>query len=260
MAGPGIDNAAGVAEASGNQREDTMADDILYETDGKIARITLNRPDCLVSTDMADEIARRLPEFETCHLIVLRSAGKDFVAGRHVPPFTGKPTAMDVRRVSTEPPLRVVGAVKRCRVPVLALVTGKAVGLGAALAASADVTFASEDASFILPEMNHGIPPCLAMSGLLHRVPVKQIAYLTYSTLPIDAQEAHRLGLITRVVPAAKLEEEAAAFIKRIDGHKQTAMVGVKDFLRSAPSMDLQAVSDLASNLLSVVVSSHDGH
>jgi enoyl-CoA hydratase len=237
-----------------------MSDPILYETIGKITRITLNRPDCLVSNDMADELARRLPEFETSHLIVLRSAGKDFVAGRDVPPFKGKPTAMDVKRVSTEPPLRVVGAVKRCRVPVLALVTGKAVGLGAALAASCDITFAAEDATFILPEMNHGIPPCLAMSGLLHRVPVKQIAWMTYSTLPIDAQEALRLGLVTKVFPAAQLEEQAASFTARIDGHKQTAMVGVKDFLRSAPSLDVQALSDFASNLLSTIVSSHEAH
>jgi enoyl-CoA hydratase len=234
-----------------------MSDHILYETTGKITRITLNRPDCLMSNDMADELAARLPAFEQSHLIVLRSAGKDFVSGRETPPFQGKPTAMDVKRVSTEPPLRVVGAVKRCRVPVLALVTGKSVGLGAALAASCDITFASDDATFILPEMNHGIPPCLAMSGLLHRVPVKQIAWMTYSTLPINAAEALRLGLVTQVMPGSELEPQAEAFIKRIDGHKQTAMVGVKDFLRSAPSLDLQALSDFASNLLSTVVSSH---
>lgn len=232
--------------------------DLVYDIDGGLVRVTLNRPDCLMSNDMANELAAKLAEFDHCHLIIIRSAGADFVAGRSVPPFHGKPTAMDVRRVSTEPPLRVVGAVKRCRVPVLALVTGRAVGLGAALAAACDITFATPDASFILPEMHHGIPPCLAMSGLMHRVPTKQIAWMTYSTEPVDAAEAHRLGLITRVVAPEKLEEEAARFAATMAKHKQTAVVGVKDFLRSAPSLDLQAMSDLASNLLSTVVSSHE--
>ncbi len=235
-----------------------MADPILYQIDGPITRITLNRPDCLVSNDMAIELANRLAEFDSAHLVVLRSAGKDFVAGRDTPPFSHKPTAMDVRRVSTEPPLRVVGAIKACRAPVLALVRGRCVGLGAALAAACDITFADETASFILPEMNHGIPPCLAMSGLLHRVPTKQIAYMTYSCEPIDAHEAHRLGLISKVFKTHKaLDEAGEKFIEKVSAHKQTAMVGVKDFLRSAPSLDATALAGFASNLLANIVSSH---
>jgi enoyl-CoA hydratase len=231
--------------------------DIIYDTDGSVVRITLNRPDCLMSNDMALELASRLPGFADKQLIVLRSAGADFVAGRKVPAFEGKPSAIDVRRVSTEPPLAVVGAVKACKVPVLALVTGKCVGLGAALAAAADVTFASTDATFVLPEMHHGIPPCLAMSGLMHRVPTKTIAYMVYSCEPIDAAEAHRLGLVSKVLPLADLEAAGEAFIKKVAGHKQTAMVATKAFLRAAPSLDAQAMADLAGNLLSVVVSSH---
>ena len=232
--------------------------DILYEADGAVVRITLNRPDCLMSNDMALELAARLPTYADRQLIVLRSAGADFVSGRSVPPFQGKPTAIDVRRVSTDPPLAVVGAVKACRVPVLALVTGKCVGLGAALASACDVTFASTDATFVLPEMHHGIPPCLAMSGLMHRVPTKTIGYMVYSCEPIDAAEAHRLGLVSKVFPAAELEAAGERFIATVSRHKQTAMVGVKTFLRSAPSLDAQAMTDLAANLLSVVVSSHE--
>ncbi len=236
-----------------------MADPILYQIDGPIVRITLNRPDCLMSNDMALELAAKLPEFADAHLIVLTSAGANFVAGRDVPPFTHKPTAIDVRRVSTEPPLAVVGAVKSCPAPVLALVRGKCVGLGAALASACDITFADETATFILPEMNHGIPPCLAMSGLLHRVPTKMIAYMTYSCEPIDAQEAHRLGLLTKVFAnEAELAAAGEKFIAKVSGHKQTAMVGVKEFLRSAPGMDAGAVKSLAGNLLSTIVSSHD--
>jgi enoyl-CoA hydratase len=231
--------------------------DILYETDGPVVHITLNRPDCLMSNDMALELAAKLPSFADKQLIVLKSSGADFVAGRKVPPFEGTPSAIDVRRVSTEPPLAVVGAVKACKAPVLALVRGKCVGLGAALAAACDVTFASEDASFVLPEMHHGIPPCLAMSGLMHRVPTKQIAYMVYSCEPIDAAEALRLGLVTKIMPAADLDPAAERFIATVSHHKQTAMVGVKDFLRSAPAMDAQAMTDFAANLLATVVSSH---
>jgi enoyl-CoA hydratase len=236
-----------------------MTELIQYQIEGPITRITINHPNCLMSNDMAIELAARLGEFDSAHLVVLRSAGPDFVAGRQVPPFSHKPSAIDVRRVSTEPPLRLVGAVKACRAPVLALVRGRCVGLGAALAAACDITFADETAKFILPEMDHGIPPCLAMSGLLHRVPTKQIAYMTYSCEAIDAHEAHRLGLITKVFETeTELHDAGERFIAKVAGHKQTAMVGVKDFLRSAPALDATALAGFASNLLANIVSSHE--
>jgi enoyl-CoA hydratase len=86
------------------------------------------------------------------------------------------------------------GAFRNAKVPIIAVVQGRAVGLGCALAALCDITIASDRARFQLPEMSHRIMPTIAMSALVDRVPRKAATYLVYSTQEIDAQKALTLG------------------------------------------------------------------
>ena len=164
-----------------------VSDFVRCEQAGGVTTITLNRPECgnLVSNQMGGEIAGMIAAAADSRLIVLRGAGDDFCLGRDsaalraAGPFK---TAIDMRRGNTEPALAVYGAFRRTTVPVLGIVQGRAIGFGCALAGLCDVTIASDDATFQLPEMDHGIPPCLAMSALLGNVTPKGIMYLVYST------------------------------------------------------------------------------
>lgn len=240
-----------------------MSDFVRLERQGPLATIILNRPDCgnLISNAMGAEIAGLLHTCRDATLVVLRGAGKDFCLGRDGAAMRAlgpMKTALDMRRGNTEPALALYAAFRRLPAPVLGIVQGRAVGLGCALAGLCDVTLAADDASFQLPEMDHGIPPCLAMSALLDHLAPKQIAWLVYSTDAIDAQRALSVGLVSTLVPAARLEQEAAAFIQKTLGRKPAAVPAVKEYLKSAPRMDHQAASDFGSNLLANVLASGD--
>ncbi len=242
-----------------------MSDFVVCKTDGPITTITLNRPELgnAISNEMGGEIAAMLEATRDSHVIVLRGAGDDFCLGRDTAALKAAgplKTAIDVRRGNTEPALALYAAFRRVPAPVIAVVQGRAVGLGCSLAALCDITIAADNAQFQLPEMDHGIPPCLAMSALLGNLAPKAIAYLVYSTEIIDADRALAMGLVSRLVPAATLEAEAAAFIKKTVARNPAALPAVKEYLKSAPRMDPQAASDFGSNLLAGVMSSTLGH
>jgi len=231
------------------------------ETTGSLTTITLNRPECgnLVSNEMGAELAGMIEAAAGSQLIVLRGAGDNFCLGRDsaalraAGPFK---TALEMRRGNTEPALAVYGAFRRVKVPVLGIVQGKAIGFGCALAGLCDVTIASDDAQFQLPEMDHGIPPCLAMSALLGNVAPKAIMYLVYSTELIDAARAREMGLVSKVVARRDLEKEAEAFMKKTLARVPAAVPAVKEYMRSAPRMEPQAAADFGSTLLAGVLSS----
>ncbi len=237
-----------------------MSDLILREIEGPVVKLTLNRPDVgnLMTNDMGRQLANMIAAATESHLIVLRGGGRDFCLGRELAPAPPgpPPTALDVRRGNTEPVLELYGAFRRSPVPVIGVVAGRAVGLGCALAALCDVTVASSNARFQVPEMRHDIPPCMVMYALLDRVPRKALTHLVYSTVEIDAATALSIGLVSRVVPEAKLEAEVDGFVSMLTKRAPAAVKAVKEFLRSAPAMDDQGAMDFASNLLANVLSS----
>ena len=237
-----------------------MPDPILCETDGPVTKLTLNRPDVgnLMTNDMGRQLAQMIAAAGQSQLIVLRGAGRDFCLGRDLapPPPGPPPTALDVRRGNLEPVLELYGAFRRSPVPVLGVVTGRAIGLGCALASACDITIAGGDARFQLPEMQHDLPPCLAMYALLDRVPRKALMHFVYSTVEIDTATALALGIVSRVAPETKLDAEVDEFVSMMTKRAPAALRAVKEFLRSAPAMDSQGAMDFAGNLLANVLSS----
>lgn len=237
-----------------------MSELVLCKTRDAVTTITLNREDVgnLVSNEMGAEIAAMLDAARESKLIVLRGAGPNFCLGRDQNPPSGNAslTALDVRRNNTDPALALYAAFRRVPVPILGVVTGGAIGIGCALAGLCDVTYAAEDSRFQLPEMTHDIPPCLAMSALIDRVPRKAVMHLVYSTDPITAAEALAIGLVSKVVPPVFLEAEVDRFIGNVSSRHGSSVRAVKEYMRSAPSMDPQGAADFATNLLSNVLSS----
>jgi enoyl-CoA hydratase/carnithine racemase len=104
--------------------------------------------------------------------------------------------------------------------------------------------------------MDTNLPPTLAISAVLDKVPPKRLTHLIYTRQKIGAKEALELGLLSEVVPAADLERAALNTIARLTDRSRPALEAVKEYMAIAPHLDPAAASHYASALLSVVLSS----
>src|SRR5690606_21242545 len=134
--------------------------------------------------------------------IVLSGAGADFCAGRQspMPPAGERPSIAQLRARVAEPVLDFYDVVRSVPIPVLAVIRGRAAGVGCALAGLAELAIADETADFSIPEMGRDIPPLLVMTALAERVGRTALARLVLTRAPIDAAEAVRIGLIGEAV------------------------------------------------------------
>ena len=239
-----------------------MSDDILVKQDGPILRITINRPDHgNAATDpMALELTGILEKAaDTSRLAVLRGAGKDFCVGRA---SMGARPAVDPealeRKRQSDVIFNTYNAFRNSRIPIIAVVTGRAHGFGCAIAGVADMTIAAESATFSIPEMAHRILPTMVISALMDRVPRKELTYLVYSTAAVSAARARECGLISEFVADAKLDEFVEALCKTILAAPNPATEGAKEFLRRAFTMDVPSAIDYARNIHATVNSSSE--
>ncbi|MGH3168726.1 MAG: enoyl-CoA hydratase/isomerase family protein, partial [Trebonia sp.] len=207
-----------------------------------------------IGAAMAGALAEAGPDVK---LVRLSAEGPDFCRGRKSPPIDRTTaTAMDFRSTIAAGPLRLYGAFRDCRAPVLGVVQGRALGVGCALAGMCDLTVASDDATFALPEMNHNIPPTLVISALADRIPYKTLCHLVLLRDPVTAAEALTAGLIGQVVPRPELDAASAKTEASVLECTAAALQGVKEFMRSAAVMEPTARAALASSLIATVQAS----
>jgi enoyl-CoA hydratase len=236
-----------------------MSNEMIVKQDGPILHITLNRPDD--GNGVTDPMAREFTALinqahETSEIVVLRGAGKDFCVGRAVFTAPGSPNAIPeayARRAAYDVIFDAYWAVRRSPIPIVGVIQGRAMGFGLAVAALCDVSFASDAATFNIPEMAHNIMPTMVMSSIFDRMNRNAIAWMTYSTDFINAERALHYGIVSTVVPAAKLEAEVAAFCDKMANTPRPAIRGLKEYLRVAPTMDAQGGIDYARNIHAVV-------
>jgi enoyl-CoA hydratase len=189
-------------------------ENIIVATRGKVGLITLNRPKALnaLSPDLMRELAAALDAFEADENIgcmVMTGSDKVFAAGADIKAMKEK-TYMDVYRedfITAE-----WERVSHCRKPVIAAVAGYALGGGCELAMMCDFIIAADNAKFGQPEINLGIIPGAGGTQRLPRFVGKSKAMemvLLGQARMMDAAEAERAGLVSRVVPLAHLMDEA---------------------------------------------------
>jgi enoyl-CoA hydratase/carnithine racemase len=190
-------------------------------------------------------------------IVLVRADGANFCQGRLPdPPGTAPTTALDICAKITQPILEVYADIRATPVPVIAVVQGEAKGFGCAFVAQCDLAVASDDATFSLPEMDHHLPPTLAMSAMLHKVPPKRMLHMVYTRTPIGAAEALWLGILSEVVPRASLNAAVEKTLSYLLDRNRAALCGVKEYIGAALYMDPHAAARLASNLLATVLSS----
>jgi enoyl-CoA hydratase/carnithine racemase len=240
-----------------------MADHILTARKGPVLEITLNRPEIgnAASDAMAIDLAKiLLSAGESSEIVVLRGAGDDFCVGRETmgkrPP--GAPLeALELRR-RNDVVFNCYGAFRRCEIPVIGVVKGRAFGFGCAIAAVCDITLAADTAKFQVPEMAHNIMPTMVMSALVDRVPRKALTYLVWSTAIVTPARAREAGIVSEVFPAAELDKAVEALCAQIMKAPRPARVGCKDYARTALDMDISSAVDYARSIHAVINSSSD--
>jgi len=190
-------------------------------------------------------------------VILVRGEGENFCLGRQPDPHGASPTtATGIRAGVTEPILDVYADIRAAEIPVIAVVQGQAKGFGCALVSQCDLALAADDATFALPELDHDLPPTLAMSAMLHRLPPKRILHMVYTRRTIGAAEALGFGLVSEVVPKASLNEAVEKTLAHLLDRNRAALCGVKEYMGAALYADPHGAARLASNLLACVLSS----
>jgi enoyl-CoA hydratase len=205
---------------------------IIAETkDGGVALITLNRPDALnaLNDALITELGDAIDGYEAddaIGCIVITGSEKAFAAGADIKEMQAK-TYMDAYKSNF---ISTWERVAKCRKPVIAAVNGFALGGGCELAMMCDFILAGDGAKFGQPEVKLGILPGAGGSQRLTRFVGKSKAMeMCLTGRMMDAAEAERSGLASRVVPAAELLEDALKTAATIAGMSKTTCMMVKE-------------------------------
>lgn len=193
---------------------------ITTETRGRVGLITLNRPQALnaLNKQLMDELTSALEIFDQDNKIgamVVTGNEKAFAAGADIKEMAGK----SAQEMKDSKQVAVFDRIRSVEKPVIAAVSGWALGGGCELALSCDMIIASESAKFGLPEVTIGVIPGAGGTQRLTHALGKSLAMeMILNNRTLTAQEAHQFGMVNRVIPvsdylndAVKLAEEIAS-------------------------------------------------
>jgi len=212
-------------------------ENIIVDTRGQIGLITLNRPTALnaLNSELMRELGAALMTFDAddaIGAIVITGSDKAFAAGADIKEMQPK-TFVDVYKgdfITSE-----WETVTRIRKPVIAAVAGYALGGGCELAMMCDFILAADNAKFGQPEINLGIMPGAGGTQRLTRFVGKSKAMeMNLTGRFMDAAEAERAGLVSRIIPADELVDEALATAAKIAAKGAVAVLAVKEAVNRA--------------------------
>jgi enoyl-CoA hydratase len=242
---------------------DEALSSLTVERDGAVAVVTVNRPKVLNALSLAtlDELAvvmRRLQQDETVRCVVITGAGeKAFVAGADINEIAAlTPTA---GREHGRKGQAVFDLIEQLGKPVIAAINGYALGGGCELAMACTIRIAADTARLGQPEINLGIIPGYGGTQRLARlIGAGRALELLLTGDQITAAEAHRLGLVNRVVPAADLMTEARRLADTIASKAPVAVRYILDAVRTGVQLPLGEAQALEATLFGLVASTED--
>jgi enoyl-CoA hydratase len=202
-----------------------------------VALIRLNRPEALnaLNSTLLAELAAALDaaaDDDAVRCLVLTGSERAFAAGADIKEMSEKSYAQMFREDFFTGPVR---RIEQFRKPVIAAVAGYALGGGCELAMLCDFVIAAETAKFGQPEINLGVVPGIGGTQRLTRFVGKSKAMdMILTARMMDAAEAERAGLVSRIVPADKLIEEAVAAASKIAAQSPLAVAMAKELVDAA--------------------------
>jgi enoyl-CoA hydratase/carnithine racemase len=207
---------------------------ILFETEGQIAIVTLNRPQRrnALSLDLMTELNECLNEIgrdQTLRVVLLRAAGRVFSSGHDLSEMVGRD--MNEYRQVFDVCTELMTRVQSIPQPVIAEVQGIATAAGCQLVATCDLAVASDQAAFATPGVKIGLFCTTPMVALSRTVGRKRALQMLLTGETIDAVTAAEWGLINMVVPAAELAEQSRKLAGRIaEASSLTVALGKQAF------------------------------
>ena len=212
------------------------------ETRGDVTLITLNRPEKLnaINAEMLNGLLDAIDEIGRSDAIgaaVLIGRGRAFSTGGDIVAMSGMDEGTFADTIALY--MRVSAAFRACPKPIIAAIHGYALAGGFELALECDVRFAATGSQFGLPDTPLGLSPTSGMTYLLPRiVGLGRAMYLTLSAENIDAEEAQRIGLVSRVIEPELLLRDAEALAHRIAAYPRVGVNWTKQGFHRALESD----------------------
>jgi enoyl-CoA hydratase len=238
-------------------------DNLLLERDGPVAVLTLNRPKVLNALNAAtmDELRRAVLELkhdDSARAVIVTGAGeKSFVAGADInelavqAPAAGREHALHGQHV--------LDLIENLGKPVIAAINGFALGGGCELAMACTLRLAADTAKIGQPEVALGLIPGYAGTQRLSRLVGRGRAMeLILTGTPVTAEEAHRIGLVNRVVPAAQLMTEARALAQQLARNAPIAMRYIINAVNKGAEMGFAEACQYEAALFGLIASTDD--
>ena len=227
-----------------------MYETILFEKTGGVATIALNRPKVLNAFNDAlhEEINSALNEAaadDDIRCIVLRGEGKGFSAGADLADVIegdGNAAGPDLGEYLRKTYGRLITRIVSIEKPIVAALHGPVYGAGLGLALACDLRIAADSAKFSVAFIKIGLMPDAGVTFFLPRiVGLGRAMQMSMLGEALDAEEAHRVGLVNKVVPDESLEEETAALAGQLAGLPTLALGRIKQTLHNSFEADLAA-------------------
>jgi enoyl-CoA hydratase/2-(1,2-epoxy-1,2-dihydrophenyl)acetyl-CoA isomerase len=241
--------------------------DILFEIKDQIAIITFNRPEVLNvfrrSTfqqllDLLDDTANN----DSIRVVLMTGAGRAFSAGIDLDEvsrlFDGSMT-MEQARAELGEMQELTRRIVNLPKPIVSVINGVAIGVGAEVAIASDIRIASQTASFAFAEVQRGL---FETNGVMHRLPrligMGRAAHVMMTGEKISAQSALELGLVTRVVPSEILLNKGLELARALAANAPISMRLVKQVLNQSYDLDLESVMQLETEATLECLASED--
>ena len=228
------------------------------EVENGIGWIRFNRPEkmnaigALTRRQLGDAI-KQAERDESVRVVVLTGAGRAFSSGADVTEMVqgaGMRTPEDVGNVLRNEYMPMLQRLRTMPKPVIAAMNGPAVGIGASFALACDIRIATPEAYILEAFVNIGLAPDGGVSWLLPRLAGTGVAYeMFFSGRPLSAADAHRLGVINRLVPADRLEEEVRDLANQLAAQPRQAIAGAKRAVNHALTSTYEEAMEFESYL-----------
>jgi enoyl-CoA hydratase len=236
---------------------------ILYEKSEAIATITLNRPQSMnaLNSRVFAELVHVLSEIEgddEVKVAILAGSEKFFAAGADITEIGKIATPVEAHRFLKDAQA-AFNNIEDMAKPVIAAISGLALGGGCELVLACDLRIAAENAMFGQPEIKIGVIPGGGGTQRLPRIiGVTKAKELLYTGDFIDAQEAHRIGLVNKVVSVASLMEEAKKMALKIARQPGIALKMTKLAVNGGLNMDIKSAMAYEARCFELLFSTED--
>lgn len=232
---------------------------IRFTVEEGIARLVLARPPLnVLNIAMLREITGVLEETAgraDVRVLVISGEGKAFSAGVEVSEHVGEQA-----RTMIEVFHGLFRVLDRVEVPVVALVHGAVLGGGLELAAMCDLVYASDEAKLGQPEVQVGVFPPVAAAAFPRRMGFAAAADLVLTGRVVRGEEALRLGLVSRVFPAASFAEEGEKAVRALASLSGAVLRSAKKALRRGAASALGALDEVEAIYLDELMATEDAH